>query len=265
MRYERDPGLGAHVTVTYAGPWLGPVGIVGHDPVPGWVEPCGAYDATELLEAHTGKPVGELFRDVVLPAISLSASEWWRGELLAYLNPIRDGRVTFTLVAPDAVLAGQHEPLPAREERADTVHRQGGPDFLDKLKEIQDLARVRLAPDDLLVVRVSDHFTPNQMREYQEYLRQVTDHPNVAVMIGDSFVLELDEPESAVARGKMTRIGGTWVHGWVTEAEARVRVTGMHKESLDSAKLGLKEAKELPVEWWDGDERLEEPPAEVVT
>jgi hypothetical protein len=55
--------------------------------------------------------------------------------------------------------------------------------------EIEDLKRVAFGPDDLLVIRVSERFTPNQVREYTETLQAFLfpddPRPRVLIVMGE--------------------------------------------------------------------------------
>lgn len=256
VQYEND-GL----RVTFAGAW--PTGANGMVP-----EPMGIVDVSETLgEGAAGQELGYAISVYFLPEIQRKVKLWGRTDVwhvLAYLMPVVDARVQFVIVSVDADLVSNFaDLLPSAP-----VIEETEPDWFSKLTDIKDAARVLLNEGDIFVMRMGNDITPNQIREAQDYLQYWFDEQGlsnrVLVLPGEGIaVLEPEPVEAPRQRGKMTRIGSAWVQGWVTEAQARVQVGALHQEQLELARAGLKEGKTAPVEWWNDDERLAEPPAEV--
>jgi len=58
---------------------------------------------------------------------------------------------------------------------------------------IVDAARVSLGPDDVLLVRVSDNWTPSMCREMQDYLIRVIDRDVIVLPAESVSVLGFKE------------------------------------------------------------------------
>lgn len=263
MQYEND-GL----RVTFAGPWPGDQGS--DVPVP---EPMGVVDASEAFgEGAAGKELGFAISAYFLPEVQRKVKEWGRADawhVLAYLKPVVDGRVQFVIANAEGPVIPTSELLP--HVMLPVIAPTEEPAWYQRLTEIRDATRVFLSPGDTLVLRVSENFRPDQIRELRNGVQEWFDQDGalgvrVLVVPGEALsVLELPEPDIDPERPReaRTRVGSTWVVGHVGEEQARAQATALHQEQLDLAKLGLKEAKTAVVEWWQHGERLDGPPAEV--
>lgn len=271
MQYEND-GL----RVTFAGTWPGDQGYDYLVP-----EPMGVVDVSAALaKGAAGSELGYAISVYFLPEAHRLVKEWGRTDVrhvLAYLKPIVDARVQLVIANAEGPVVSKSE-LPHHvqhwvdgEDGVDDEIDAEEPEWFKRLTEIRDAVRVQFTPGDYLVLRVNDHYTPNQWHELQNALQAWLDQDGdlgvrVLVVPGEALsILELPEPyiDPGRPQEKRTRVGSTWVVGHVSEEQARVQVATLHQEQLDLAKLGLKESKTAPVEWWEHGERLAEPPAEV--
>lgn len=67
----------------------------------------------------------------------------------------------------------------------------------------EEVRRLRLEPGDRLIVRVADRWTPQQIHEYQDYLRTAFPDNDVLVIVGEQVLTagpgDRDVPDSEIA------------------------------------------------------------------